>query len=48
MPNVLLTPHVGGFRENYWDVATDLFAANLERYLRGEQPANVIDKLAGY
>ena len=48
MPNVLLTPHVGGFRENYWDVATDLFAANLERYLRGEQPANIVDKLAGY
>jgi phosphoglycerate dehydrogenase-like enzyme len=48
MPNVLLTPHVGGFREDYWDAATDLFAANLEKYLRGEQPANIVDKRAGY
>jgi phosphoglycerate dehydrogenase-like enzyme len=48
MPNVLLTPHVGGFREDYWDAATDLFAANLVRYLDGEQPANIVDKRAGY
>jgi len=48
MPNVLLTPHVGGFRADYWEAATDLFAASLEKYLRGEQPANIVDKLAGY
>ena len=48
MPNVLLTPHVGGFRADYWDGATDLFASSLEKYLRGEQPANIVDKRAGY
>lgn len=48
MPNVLLTPHVGGFREDYWDAATSLFADNLDRYLAGEQPANIVDKRAGY
>jgi phosphoglycerate dehydrogenase-like enzyme len=48
MPNVLITPHVGGFREDYWEAATELFAENLDRYLRGEQPANLVDKLAGY
>jgi len=45
---VLLTPHVGGFREDYWDAATDLFAANFEKFLQGEQPANIVDKRAGY
>ena len=29
----LLTPHVAGFREDYWEAATALFAANLRRYL---------------
>jgi len=48
LPNVLLTPHVGGFREDYWDAATGLFADSLEKYLRGEQPANIVDKRAGY
>lgn len=48
MPNVLLTPHVGGFREDYWDAATDLFAVSFEKYLQGEQPANIVDKRAGY
>ena len=48
MPNVLITPHVAGFREDYWEAATELFAENLDRYLRGEQPANLVDKLAGY
>jgi phosphoglycerate dehydrogenase-like enzyme len=48
MPNALITPHVAGFREDYWEAATDLFAANLHRYCRGEAPANIVDKLAGY
>jgi len=48
MPNVLITPHVAGFREDYWEAATELFAENLDRHLRGEQPANIVDKLAGY
>jgi phosphoglycerate dehydrogenase-like enzyme len=48
MPNVVITPHVGGFREDYWEAATQLFAENLDRYLKGEQPANLVDKTAGY
>jgi phosphoglycerate dehydrogenase-like enzyme len=48
LPNVLLTPHVAGFREDYWDSATALFAENLTRYLRSESMANIVDKLAGY
>jgi phosphoglycerate dehydrogenase-like enzyme len=48
LPNVLITPHVAGFREDYWEAATDLFAMNLRRYLAGERLANIVDKLAGY
>jgi len=48
MPNVIVTPHVAGFREDYWAAAVDLFAANLERFLAGEPVANVVDKQAGY
>jgi phosphoglycerate dehydrogenase-like enzyme len=48
LPNVLITPHVAGFREDYWAAATALFAANLHRYLAGEGLANIVDKLAGY
>jgi phosphoglycerate dehydrogenase-like enzyme len=48
LPNVLITPHVAGFREDYWEAATELFAANLRRYLAGERLANIVDKVAGY
>jgi phosphoglycerate dehydrogenase-like enzyme len=48
MPNVIATPHVAGFREDYWQAATALFTANLRRYVAGEAVANIVDKLAGY
>ena len=36
-PNVILTPHTSGFRERHWDDVIELFAENLDRYLR-QQP----------
>ena len=48
MPNVVLTPHVAGFRRDYWEAATDLFSDNLRRFLAGEPLLNVVDKHAGY
>jgi phosphoglycerate dehydrogenase-like enzyme len=48
MPNVLITPHVAGFRDDYWAAATELFAANLRRYRSGETVANIVDKQSGY
>ena len=36
-PNVILTPHTSGFREGHWDEVVELFAENLDRYLR-QQP----------
>ena len=48
LPNVLITPHTSGYREDYWEAAVDLFADNLQRFARGEPLLNVVDKSAGY
>ena len=48
LPNVIITPHMSGFRPDHWDAVTALFAANLERFDRGEPLQNVVDKTAGY
>ena len=48
LPNVLVTPHIAGFRPNHWDAVTDLFAANLRRFMDGAPLLNVVDKEHGY
>jgi len=48
LPNVLITPHTSGFREDYWEAAVELFADNLRRFEAGEPLLNVVDKAAGY
>jgi len=48
LPNVIVTPHAGGFRADYWEAAVGLFAENLDRYLKGEHLANIVDKVAEY
>jgi D-2-hydroxyacid dehydrogenase (NADP+) len=48
MPNVIITPHVAGIREDYQSLATDVFCANLKRYVNGKRLLNVVDKKKGY
>ena len=48
MGNVILTPHVAGFGAHFWEGLVELFAANLERWRRGEPLENVVDKRRGY
>jgi len=48
MPNVIVTPHVAGFRGDYWEAATALFSDNLRRYLAGHPLLNLVNKRAGY
>lgn len=48
LPNVLITPHVAGFRHDHWDAVTALFADNLRRFESGQPLLNVVDKTAGY
>ncbi|MEN3338028.1 MAG: hypothetical protein V7647_1704 [Acidobacteriota bacterium] len=48
LPNVVITPHMAGFRPDHWDAVTDLFADNLRRFETGAQLRNVVDKGEGY
>jgi phosphoglycerate dehydrogenase-like enzyme len=48
LPNVIVTPHMAGFRHDHWDVVTALFADNLHCFDRGEPLQNLVDKTAGY
>lgn len=48
LPNVLVSPHVGGDRPDYEARAFDVFIENLRRYVRGERLKNLVDKDRGY
>jgi len=48
LPNVLITPHTSGFREDYWDAVVDIFVENAKRLAAGQPLVNVVDKRAGY
>jgi phosphoglycerate dehydrogenase-like enzyme len=48
LPNVLITPHMAGFRRNHWDAVIDLFGDNLRRFESGQALLNTVDKKAGY
>lgn len=48
LPDVLITPHMSGFRPDHWQAVTDLFADNLRRYERQQPLRNLVDKRAGY
>ena len=48
LPNVIITPHIGGISANYLQRAVDLFAENLKRYVDGEQLYNRFDVEQGY
>jgi phosphoglycerate dehydrogenase-like enzyme len=47
-PNVILTPHTSGFRQGHWDEVIELFADNLDRWLRGEPLKFRIEPELGY
>ncbi len=48
LPNVIITPHVGGQSARRADDMTDFFCENLRRYLSGEPLKNLVDKQLGY
>jgi D-2-hydroxyacid dehydrogenase (NADP+) len=47
-PNLILTPHRAGASQHRPRMVFEFFKANLERYLQGERPRNLIDKRKGY
>jgi phosphoglycerate dehydrogenase-like enzyme len=48
LENVLVTPHVSGTSERFWERQTDLIVRNIRRYLAGEELENQVDKERGY
>jgi D-3-phosphoglycerate dehydrogenase len=48
LPNVIITPHVGGQSATRIDDMTNFFCENLRRYLAGEPLENLIDKRLGF
>ena len=48
LPNVIISPHVGGESARRADDMTDFFCENLRRYLAGEPLLNLIDKKLGF
>ncbi len=48
LPNVIITPHVGGLSERTRQRVFDRFLENLRRFLNGEPLVGVVDKEAGY
>ena len=47
-PNLLISPHCGGMNPHYASRVSEIFAANLRRYLSGEPLINLVDKQHGY
>lgn len=48
LPNVIITPHVGGQNAHRADDMTYFFCENLRRYLAGRPLCNVVDKRLGF
>ena len=48
LPNIIITPHVGGQFARRIDQMTDFFCENLRRYLHGEPLNNLVDKRLGF
>ena len=47
-PNLLLTPHRAGASQHRPRKIFEFFMQNLNRYLSGERPVNIVDKRKGY
>jgi phosphoglycerate dehydrogenase-like enzyme len=48
LPNVIITPHVGGQSATRIDDMTNFFCDNLARYIAGRQLRNFVDKRLGF
>jgi phosphoglycerate dehydrogenase-like enzyme len=48
LDNVLITPHIGGTSQRFWDRQTELMIRNIGNYLAGLPLENLVDKRRGY
>jgi phosphoglycerate dehydrogenase-like enzyme len=48
LPNVILSPRIGGLTEQKWSPLLPIFVDNLKRFVAGEPLRNVVNKDLGY
>jgi D-2-hydroxyacid dehydrogenase (NADP+) len=48
LPNVILSPRIGGLTEQKWSPLLPIFVDNLKRFVAGQSLRNVVDKDLGY
>jgi D-2-hydroxyacid dehydrogenase (NADP+) len=48
LPNVLISPRIGGVTANRWDLLMPIFTDNLKRFLNAQPLRNLVDKERGY
>lgn len=48
MPNVIITAHTAGATPHYWQRATEILAANIDRINAGQAPLNLVNQRLGY
>jgi phosphoglycerate dehydrogenase-like enzyme len=48
LPNVILSPRIGGLTEKKWPLLLPIFIDNLKRFVAGQSLRNVVDKDLGY
>jgi phosphoglycerate dehydrogenase-like enzyme len=48
LPNVIITPRIGGITSRKWPAMLPIFADNLKRFIAGEPLRNLVDKELGY
>ena len=48
LPNVIISPRIGGVPAQKWPLLLPIFVDNLQRFLSGEPLRNVVDKELGY
>jgi D-2-hydroxyacid dehydrogenase (NADP+) len=48
LPNVIISPHVGGEMDDFNVRATEFFCDNLKRFINGKRLRNVVNKKRGY
>jgi phosphoglycerate dehydrogenase-like enzyme len=48
LPNVIISPRIGGLTEQKWPPLLPIFVDNLKRFIAGEPLRNLVDKELGY
>jgi phosphoglycerate dehydrogenase-like enzyme len=48
LPNVIISPRIGGVPAQKWSLLLPIFIDNLKRFLAGEPLQNLVDKDLGY